>query len=332
MVKDFLVIEHVVKTFPARRRTITDFILRRKIPLIYAVNDVSLRLDRGKVLTLLGESGSGKTTLGRLIVGLEKPDSGRILIDGEEVPYVGSREYLKSRLRGKLQIVFQDPASSLDPYMTVKDIVAEPLAKLGVSKRDVIKAVKNALELVGLDSSFLNCRPTELSGGQKQRVAIARAIITNPELVVLDEPTSALDASIQAQILNLLVKLQRDLGLTYVFITHDARVARFISDYIAVMYLGRVVEYGPAHEIFNKPLHPYTQALLSAIPEVGRRGLPKTVGGEVPSAINIPKGCPFWPRCPYTMDKCRVELPKEICINNRTIMCHLYSLNQGKPR
>jgi len=325
MDKDFLVIEHVVKTFQARRRTITDLILRRRVPLIYAVNDVSLRLDKGRVLTLLGETGSGKTTLGRLIVGLEKPDSGKILIDGEEVSYVGSREYIKSKLRGKLQIVFQDPASSLDPYMTVKDIVAEPLTKLGISKRDVIGAVRNALELVGLDSSFLNRRPTELSGGQRQRVAIARAIITNPELIVLDEPTSALDASIQAQILNLLIKLQRDLGLTYVFITHDARVAKFVSDHIAVMYLGRVVEYGPAHEILNKPLHPYTQALLSTIPEVGRRGLPKIIGGEVPSAINIPKGCPFWPRCPYTMDKCRVELPKEVHINNRTIMCHLYS-------
>jgi peptide/nickel transport system ATP-binding protein len=214
MDKGFLVIEHVVKTFQARRRTITDLILRRRVPLIYAVNDVSLRLDKGRVLTLLGESGSGKTTLGRLIVGLEKPDSGKIFIDGEEVSYVGSREYIKSKLRGKLQIVFQDPASSLDPYMTVKDIVAEPLTKLGISRRDVIGAVKNALELVGLDSSFLNRRPTELSGGQRQRVAIARAIITNPELIVLDEPTSALDASIQAQILNLLIKLQRDLGRT----------------------------------------------------------------------------------------------------------------------
>jgi len=325
MDKDFLVIEHIVKTFQARRRTITDLILRRRVPLIYAVNDVSLRLDKGRVLTLLGESGSGKTTLGRLIVGLEKHDSGKVFVDGEEVPYIGSKEYVKSRLRGKIQIVFQDPASSLDPFMSVKDIVTEPLIKLGIGKGEIVNTVRNALELVGLDSSFLNRKPTELSGGQRQRTAIARAIITNPELVVLDEPTSALDASIQAQILNLLIKLQRDLGLTYVFITHDARVAKFVSDHIAVMYLGRVVEYGPAHEILNKPLHPYTQALLSAIPEVGRRGLSKIIGGEVPSTINIPKGCPFWPRCPYAMDKCRVELPKKVHINNRTIMCHLYS-------
>ncbi len=322
---EFLIVDNVVKTYPARKRTITDFILRKKIPLIYAVNGVSLKLDRGKTLVLLGESGSGKTTLGRLIVGLEKPDSGRIIIDGEEVPYVGSKAYANSKLRGKLQMVFQDPSSSLDPFMAVRDIISEPLIKLRLPRNEVSRLVKETLELVGLDSSFLNRRPTELSGGQRQRVAIARAIITRPELVVLDEPTSALDVSIQAQILNLLVKLQRELNLTYVLITHDARVAKFIADYVAVMYLGKVVEYGNADDVFNEPLHPYTQALLSSVPTVSARGLPKTISGEVPSAINPPKGCPFWPRCPYAMDICRVTYPQRRVMENREVYCHLYN-------
>ena len=321
---EFLVIDNVVKTYLARKRTIADFILRRKIPLIYAVNGVSLKLDRGKTLVLLGESGSGKTTLGRLIVGLEKPDSGRILVDGEEVPYIGSKAYINSKLRGKLQMVFQDPSSSLDPFMTVRDIVSEPLTKLRLPRNEILRLVKETLELVGLDDTFLNRKPTELSGGQRQRVAIARAVITRPELVVLDEPTSALDASIQAQILNLLVKLQKELDLTYVFITHDARVAKFIADYVAVMYLGKVVEYGSADDVFNEPLHPYTQALLSSVPTVGTRGLPKTISGEVPSAINPPRGCPFWPRCPYAMDVCKVTYPQRRILGNREVYCHLY--------
>ncbi len=321
---DFLIINNVTKTYLARRRTIADFILRRKIPYIRAVNGVSLRLDRGKTLVLLGESGSGKTTLGRLIVGLEKPDSGKILVDGEEVPYVGDKSYMRSKLRGKLQMVFQDPSSSLDPFMTIKDIVSEPLIKLHMPKNEILRMVIEALEMVGLDKSFLNRRPIELSGGQRQRIAIARAIVTRPELVVLDEPTSALDVSIQSQILNLLVKIQRELGLTYVFITHDARVARFIADYVAVMYLGKVVEYGSADDVFNEPLHPYTQALLSSVPKVGVRELPKTISGEVPSAINPPSGCAFWPRCPYAMNKCRNEEPQTKVINNREVRCHLY--------
>ncbi|MGC8543076.1 MAG: ABC transporter ATP-binding protein [Vulcanisaeta sp.] len=320
---DFLIINNVTKTYLARRRTIADFILRRKIPYIRAVNGVSLKLDRGKTLVLLGESGSGKTTLGRLIVGLEKPDSGKILVDGEEVPYVGDKSYMRSKLRGKLQMVFQDP-SSLDPFMTIKDIVSEPLIKLHMPKNEILRMVIEALEMVGLDKSFLNRRPIELSGGQRQRIAIARAIVTRPELVVLDEPTSALDVSIQSQILNLLVKIQRELGLTYVFITHDARVAKFIVDYVAVMYLGKVVEYGNADDVFNEPLHPYTQALLSSVPKVGVRELPKTIGGEVPSAINPPSGCAFWPRCPYAMNKCRNEEPQTKVINNREVRCHLY--------
>ncbi|MGC9180822.1 MAG: ABC transporter ATP-binding protein [Vulcanisaeta sp.] len=321
---DFLIINNVTKTYLARRRTIADFILRRKIPYIRAVNGVSLKLDRGKTLVLLGESGSGKTTLGRLIVGLEKPDSGKILVDGEEVPYVGDKSYMRSKLRGKLQMVFQDPSSSLDPFMTIKDIVSEPLIKLHMPKNEILRMVIEALEMVGLDKSFLNRRPIELSGGQRQRIAIARAIVTRPELVVLDEPTSALDVSIQSQILNLLVKIQRELGLTYVFITHDARVAKFIVDYVAVMYLGKVVEYGNADDVFNEPLHPYTQALLSSVPKVGVRELPKTIGGEVPSAINPPSGCAFWPRCPYAMNKCRNEEPQTKVINNREVRCHLY--------
>ncbi|WP_069806869.1 ABC transporter ATP-binding protein [Vulcanisaeta thermophila] len=321
---EFLIVEHVIKTYLARRRTIVDVLLRRKIPLIYAVNDVSLTLDRGKTLVLLGESGSGKTTLGRLIVGLEKPDSGKIIIDGEEVIYVGSKEYQKSKLRGKLQMVFQDPSSSLDPFMTIKDIITEPLAKLGVSKHEALRNAIETLERVGLDKSYLNKKPSELSGGQKQRIAIARAIITNPELVVLDEPTSSLDASIQAQILNLLVKLQKELNLTYVLITHDARVAKFMADYIAIMYLGKIVETGTADDILNEPLHPYTQALLSAIPTIGMQETPKVISGEPPSATNPPKGCPFWPRCPYATNTCKTEYPPPQLINNRTVYCYLY--------
>lgn len=265
---------NVNRNFVVGRNSLWDRFLRREPKLLPAVQDVTLSISKGETLALLGESGSGKTTLGRLVSGLDKPDSGEIILNGQKIRYV--RE--KGAVRGRVQMVFQDPGASLDPFMSAFDCIAEPLRKNNLlSKVERRKKVIDALDAVGMDPSYAERKTSELSGGQKQRIAVARSIVGNPDVIVLDEPTSSIDVSIQAQILNLLIELQRDRGFTYLLITHDPNVARYLADRIAVMHLGKVVEYGPASTILLNPQDPYTLALLSSAPKL-----------EKPSALPPP--------------------------------------------
>ena len=283
------------------------------------MDDVTLGVAKGETLVVLGESGCGKTTLGRLIVGLERLDSGRISYEGSEVKYVRDR----GAVRGRLQMVFQDPSSSLNPYLSVSTCIAEPISKMGLRKSEVAAKVSEALKLVGMESLFMARRTSDLSGGQKQRTAIARALISEPAVIVHDEPTSSIDVSIQAQILNLLVELQSLRDLTYVLITHDPNVAKFMADKIAVMYLGKIVEYGLPRDVLKNPKHPYTQALLASAPKLDGSS-PEAIGGEPPSLINLPKGCRFEPRCPHAMPKCREKEPLLISKGDELVACYLY--------
>ena len=291
-----------------------------------AVDDVSVTVREGETLTILGESGSGKTTLGRLIAGLERPDSGKITLGNRELKHVQDR----GATRGLVQMVFQDPGSSLDPYMSVMACVAEPLSKMAeLSKTEVIQKVIDSLKLVGLDAESLIFRRTsELSGGQKQRVAIARAVISGPQVIVLDEPTSSIDVSIQAQVLNLLVDLMKLKSLTYVLITHDPNVVKYMADEISVMYLGRVVEYGPAETLLSNPMHPYTKALFASTPKLGEPLPTVAIASTDPqSMINLPRGCRYHPRCPFVMERCKQEDPALKPLNENQdllVACHLY--------
>ena len=321
-------ITHVVKRFPLGKVSFWARLFRRKaaIQFVSAVDDVSLSVKEGETLTILGESGSGKTTLGRLVAGLEKLDSGKITLADREVKHVQDR----GAVRGVVQMVFQDPGSSLDPYMNVMECVAEPLSKIhSLDKDEITRRVIDSLLLVGLDAESLIFRRTsELSGGQKQRVAIARAVISDPRVVVLDEPTSSIDVSIQAQVLNLLVDLLSLKKLTYLLITHDPNVVRFMADEIAVMYLGRIVEYGPAAGVLSNARHPYTQALLASTPKLG--GPLPTLPSESTdpqSMISLPTGCRYHPRCPFVMEKCKQVEPslRGLKEDGRThVACYLY--------
>jgi peptide/nickel transport system ATP-binding protein len=325
----FLEVDHVTKRFSVVKRGFwSRLISRRKVSIgrfINAVDDISVAVKKGETLVLLGESGSGKTTLGRLIVGLERPDYGRILLNGSEVKYVRDR----GSVRGRLQMVFQDPGSSLDPYMNVGACVSEPIRRMGLAKSEINRKVKECLELVGLDPRAVFSRRTlDLSGGQKQRVAIARAIVSEPEVLVLDEPTSSIDVSIQAQVLNLLVELQKLKFLTYILITHDPNVAKFMADSIAVMHLGKIVEYGPPKKILLNPKHPYTKALLASAPKLGEP-LPESaaVSPDPQSVIVLPKGCRYEPRCPYAMEICKKSEPKLVPPKedpDTLVSCYLY--------
>jgi len=300
---------------------------------VRAVDGVSLAIAKEETMGLVGESGSGKSTVARCILGLLPVTSGRILFEGTDVAKVQGRQ--RRLFRRKMQVVFQDPAGSLDPSMRVRDIIAEPLeATSGPPRRQVDEAVERMMEVVGLAQEYANRYPHEFSGGQRQRIGIARALITSPEFVVLDEPTSALDASIQAQVLNLLKDLKRNLSLTSLFISHNMKVVSFMSDRIAVMYLGKIAEIGTRDEVISEPLHPYTKMLIASIPKTdpdnrftdsdeGRRIIEQ--GREAPSPINPPSGCVFHPRCPYAMAKCKVREPRITKVSpTRSVACYLY--------
>jgi oligopeptide transport system ATP-binding protein len=292
---------------------------------VRAVDAVSFTIDAGRTLGLVGESGCGKTTTARLILRVEQPTGGVIRFESQDVHALG-REGLR-RYRRSVQAVFQDPYASLDPRMRVGAIIAEPLViNERLSTRELRRRVLALLEVVGLPERSVDLFPHEFSGGQRQRIAIARALALSPKLVVLDEPVSALDVSIRAQILNLLTSLQRQLGLSYLFIAHDLAAVAHMSHTIAVMYLGKIVEFGPAAEVAQRPKHPYTQALFSAAlpltPAEGREEIILT--GEIPSPLDPPAGCRFHTRCPQVMDRCRQDEPPLATESGRLVACHLY--------
>ncbi|BAN90351.1 ABC transporter ATP-binding protein [Aeropyrum camini SY1 = JCM 12091] len=290
---------------------------------VKAVDNVTMGIPRGKTLGLVGESGSGKTTLGRVILRLEEPTGGKIFFDGTDVMSLRGRRLKEFRRRA--QIIFQDPYGSLNPRKTIFNLIAEPIKVHGIKVGDLQEYIVSLLYQVGLNETHLYRYPHEFSGGQRQRIAIARVLALRPEFIVLDEPTSALDVSVQAQILNLLKDLQKRYSLTYLFISHDLGVVRYMSDYIAVMYLGKIVEFGEAEEVFEKPLHPYTRVLLESIPvpdpELARRRSRIRIRGEPPSPINPPSGCRFRTRCPLAVDKCLEEPPLEEVEKGHWVAC-----------
>jgi oligopeptide/dipeptide ABC transporter ATP-binding protein len=295
---------------------------------VKAVDDVTLTLYRGETLGIVGESGCGKSTLARTLLRLIEPTEGDITYDDKDLVAMRGEE-LRS-LRKHMQIVFQDPYSSLHPRMKVGRIIAEPLLISGIyrTQAECMPRIYELLEMVGLDREYVNRYPHEFSGGQRQRIVIARALATNPELLICDEPVSALDVSIQAQIINLLNKLQEERKLTYLFISHDLSVVEHISDTVGVMYLGNLVEYGATKDIFKHPLHPYTKALFSAIPIPDPHAKMKRIvlEGSIPSPANPPAGCKFHTRCAQCMECCKTEVPKQVEVEpGHFVVCHLYN-------
>ena len=313
-------VQSVKKYFPIRKG-----LLQREVARVHAVDDVTFAVHEGETLGLVGESGCGKSTLGRTIVRLLEPTDGKVIFEGRDISSLGARSLRP--LRRRMQMVFQDPYASLNPRKRVGSIIGTPMKIHGVPKSERRKRVQELLETVGLSPEHYNRFPHEFSGGQRQRIGVARALALRPKLIVADEPVSALDVSIQSQMLNLLDDLQRELALTYIFIAHDLGVVRHVSNRIAVMYLGKLVELSPAEELYERPIMPYTEALLSAVPipdpDLSAKRERIVLQGDVPSPINPPSGCRFHPRCRYMTDICReVEPPLTDYGNGHLAACH----------
>jgi oligopeptide/dipeptide ABC transporter ATP-binding protein len=314
-------VEHLKVFFPIKEGVLID----REVARVHAVNDVTMSVPEGETLGLVGESGCGKTTISRTIMRLVDATEGSIEFRGRDITKAGRRQM--TPLRREMQMVFQDPFASLNPRKRVVQIIGQPLRLHGTPRGEVEDKVRELLRLVGLHPEHLNRFPHEFSGGQRQRIGVARALALEPRLIVLDEPVSALDVSVQAQIINLLDDLQDEFKLTYLFVAHDLSVVRHVSDRIAVMYLGKLMEVSPAEELYTKPIHPYTSALLAAIPipdpEENRRRERIVVSGEPPNPINPPSGCVFHPRCPRATELCReVEPPLARYPNGHLAACH----------
>ncbi len=315
-----LEVHDLKKHFPIRKG-----LLRYAGGTVFAVDGVSFTIRAGETLGLVGESGCGKSTVGRTILRLIEPTAGSIRVNGSDITHLSKAELRP--YRRQMQIIFQDPFSSLDPRMSAGDIVAEPLRVHGIARGAAVREmVAGLFERVGLRNAQMNSYPHQFSGGQRQRIGIARALALQPKLIIGDEPVSALDVSIQAQVLNLMMDLQRDLGLAYLFISHNLAVVEHISHHIAVMYLGRIVEYTDKRTLFTHPLHPYTEQLLLAVPVPDPRvkRQKRVLQGDVPSPINPPPGCHFHTRCPYAVERCRVESPvlREVK-PGQMVACHL---------
>jgi oligopeptide transport system ATP-binding protein len=322
MSEKILVVNNLKVHFPIK----TGIPLFSKTNIVKAVDGVSFDLYQGETLGLVGESGCGKSTLGRAILRLIKPTDGEVLFEGGDMAHLSESKLQKQRQH--MQMIFQDPYSSLNPRMTIEDIVSEPLRTFNVVKgTDLRRRVQELLRIVGMDPRYIRRYPHEFSGGQCQRIGIARALALNPKIIVADEPISALDVSIQAQILNLLQELQKELGLTYVFIAHDLAAVNHISDRIAVMYLGKIVELSDVDTIIRSPKHPYTQALIKAVPipnpKLEKQRQHVALKGDVPSPINPPSGCTFHPRCPIAQDICKKDIPSLRQLDsNHLVSCH----------
>ena len=317
-----LKVEHLVKRYPVKKG-----VFGRAKSYVHALEDVSFELRRGETFAIVGESGCGKSTTGKCVLRLTEPTSGTVYLDGEELTALSGAEL--TRARQKMKLIFQDPYSSLNPRMTVADIIAEPIDIAGTYKtreeRDA--RVERVMEAVGLDLSYKYRYPHEFSGGQRQRIGIARAIALVPEVIVCDEPVSALDVSVQAKVINLLERLQDELGLSYIFISHDLSVVKHIADTVMVMYLGHAMELASADELFSNPLHPYTQALLDVIPRIADERIQdkRILQGDVPSPTNPPSGCAFSTRCPKCMAVCRERVPEKFEVEpGHACRCHLF--------
>ncbi|MDI3567194.1 ABC transporter ATP-binding protein [Bradyrhizobium sp. Arg816] len=307
--------------------------LKKTGPVVRAVEDVSFSVDAGETLCIVGESGCGKSTVARLLMRIVEPTCGRVMIDGADISDLGTRALRAWRRR--MQMIFQDPYSSLNPRLTAGQIITEPVEnfeRLSRKQRHALAA--DLLRKVGMSPQMMHRLPSEFSGGQRQRLGIARALSLQPSLIIADEAVSALDVSVQAQILNLLMDLQQEMGIAFVFISHDLGVVEHIGHRVAVMYLGRIVELAPREALFTKPVHPYTEALIAAapVPDPTRVRLKAPVEGEVPSPINPPKGCAFHPRCPLAVERCRIEVPPLVPMaDGRAVACHVRAPTMDIP-